>query len=108
MSLGRQFALALAIATIARPGTAAGPPPTLTLDGEARFRSGDFDGPRRSFAAATDADPTNARAWWGRGRVEQISFRRDAARDLFAKAYRLDPQDTDVILSYLEFVDHPD
>ena len=74
------------------------------LAGEVRFRRGDFDGARRAFQTATDTNRDNARAWWGIGRIERIHFNPAAARDLFAKAYRLDPHDTDIILSYLDFV----
>jgi tetratricopeptide (TPR) repeat protein len=76
----------------------------LCLAGELHFRRGDFDGASRAFHAAADANPGNARAWWGLGRIEQIHFRPGAARDLFAKAYRLDWHDSDIILSYLDFV----
>ena len=74
--------------------------------GEVRFRRGDFDAARQAFQVAADAHPANARAWWGLGRIEQLHFNRASARDLFAKAYRLDPSDTDIILSFLDFVDN--
>src|SRR5205814_7437773 len=53
-----------------------------------------------------DANPTNARAWWGIGRIEELYFNRTAARNLFGKAFRLDPNDTDIVISYLNFVEN--
>src|SRR2546425_981260 len=41
----------------------------LCLAGEVRFRRADFEGARRAFQSAVDANPANARAWWGIGRI---------------------------------------
>jgi tetratricopeptide (TPR) repeat protein len=76
------------------------------LEGEVRFRRGDFEGAGRAFETALASNPDNARAWWGLGRIEQLHFR-PAARDLFAKAYQRDPRDPEIILSYLDFVQDP-
>ena len=74
----------------------------LCLWGEIQFRRGNFPEATSAFESAAKLNPENARAWWGLGRVEEIHFRRDRARELFAKAYGLDPRDTDIILSYLD------
>ncbi len=78
-----------------------------SLAGELALRRGDFESAQRSLQRSVALNPSNARAWWGLGRIEQLHFRRDAARDLFARAYRLDPRDPDVLLSYLNFVTAP-
>ena len=87
-----------------------GPAPakSLTSYGQIQFRQGQFQEAAKAFASAAEVDPGNARAWWGLGRVAELEFRRDEARDLFAKAYRLDPRDADVVLSYLEVVSDPE
>jgi tetratricopeptide (TPR) repeat protein len=77
------------------------------LTGELRYRLGDFAGARQAFDEAAALNPDNARAWWGLGRLELLFFRRGAARDLFARAYRLDSRDPEILLSYLDFVGDP-
>src|SRR5215475_3992744 len=73
------------------------------LAGEIRFRLGDFDTAARNFRTALDIRPDNARALWGLGRIERLHFRLAEARDLFAKAYRSDCRDPEIVLSYLQF-----
>jgi hypothetical protein len=80
----------------------------LSLWGDIQFRRGDFAEAAKAFAAAADLNPENARAVWGQGRIAEVQFRRQEARDLFARAYQLDPRDTDIILSYLEGMSDPD
>ena len=41
------------------------------------------------------------------GRIEQAHFRPASARDFFAKAFSLNHRDTDIILSYTDFVSDP-
>ena len=77
------------------------------LAGEVQFRNGDFAAANQAFRAALDRNARNARAWWGLGRIEQIHFRPEAARDFFAKAFGLDWRDNDIVLSYLDFVSKP-
>ena len=72
--------------------------------GEMQFRRGNFAAARDAFESAARLEPENARAWWGLGRIAEIHFRREEARDLFARAFRLDPRDTDIVLSYLDGV----
>src|SRR4051794_15710292 len=95
-----------ALAALAADGTISVPRGggvhALTLQGETRFRHGDLSGAHAAFEAAVRLEPEDARAWWGLGRVAELQFRRNDARDLFARAYCLDPRDTDIILSYLD------
>jgi tetratricopeptide (TPR) repeat protein len=72
--------------------------------GELRFRQGNFDRAREAFQNALQIDADHARSIWGLGRVEQIHFRPDAARAMFAKAFQRDARDPEIILSYLEYV----
>jgi hypothetical protein len=69
--------------------------------GQAQFRRGDFEEAARTFAAAVEVNGENARAWWGLGRVAEVQFQREKARDLFGHAYRIDPRDPEIVLSYL-------
>lgn len=85
----------------------AGDEAAWSLSGELSLRRGDFEAARRDLETASTLNPANARAWWGLGRIEQLHFRREAARDLFARAYRLDPNDPEIVLSYLDYVSAP-
>ena len=75
--------------------------------GETSLRHGDFAAARLAFEEAAARNPSDARAWWGLGRIQQLHFRREAARDLFSKAYRLAPLDPEIVRSYLDFVGDP-
>ena len=79
----------------------------LCLSGEIQFRRANFAEAARDYEAAITLNPDNARAWWGFGRIEQAHFRGQRARDLFSKAFALNPRDTDIILSYADFVAEP-
>src|SRR5215470_19890832 len=84
------------------------PAPSVTpADGVRQFQLGNFPEATKAFAVVAEAEPSNARAWWGLGRVAEVQFQKDRARDLFAKAYRLDPRDCDIVLSYLDRVVDP-
>jgi tetratricopeptide (TPR) repeat protein len=75
--------------------------------GEIQFRRGNFEDAAKAFGSASDLNPYDARAVWGLGRVEEVRFQREHARELFAKAYQLDPHDSDILLSYLDGVADP-
>jgi len=72
--------------------------------GDILFRLADFEGSAQAYAEARSLDPGAARAYWGLSRVAQVQFRRERARDLIAEAFRLDPRDPDIVLSYADFV----
>jgi len=78
----------------------------LTL-GDILFRQGDFAGAERAYRAALSINDLCARAWWGLGRIELAQFHRRNAREFLTKAFGLDPQDPDIIVSYLEFANDP-
>src|SRR5689334_22172708 len=50
----------------------------------------------------------DARTYLRLGREARQQFRRTAAREFFAKAFRLDPRDPDVLFSYSEYSSDPD
>ena len=79
----------------------------LTVAGEIQFRRANFDEAAHAYRAAIALNPDNARAWWGLGRIEQAHFRRVSARDFFARAFFLNHRDTDIVLSYADFVSEP-
>jgi Flp pilus assembly protein TadD len=85
----------------------AGDESAWSLAGELSIRRGDFAAAHRDLEKAAALNESNARAWWGLGRIEQLHFRPDAARDLFARAYRLDPADPEILISYLNYVSEP-
>src|ERR1051326_4819030 len=100
-----------ALAALAADGTVSVPPAAgvhgLAIRGEIQLRKGDLAGAAATFESAVRIDPDDARAWWGLGRVAELQFRRNDARNRFARAYGLDPRDSDIILSYLDHVADP-
>src|SRR5260370_6676515 len=64
-----------------------------SLEGDLAYRKADFEQAESLYRSALSADPGCARALWGLGRIEELHFRRGAARDYFAAAFRLDPRD---------------
>ncbi len=79
----------------------------LSVAGEIQFRRANFAEAAQSYRAAIALNSGNARAWWGLGRIEQAHFRPQGARDFFARAFSLNHLDTDIILSYADFVSDP-
>ena len=79
----------------------------LCLFGEIQYRRANFAEASRAFEAALELNPDNARAHWGLGRIDQLHFRANSARDRFARAFSLNSRDTDIILSYAEYVSDP-
>ena len=72
--------------------------------GDIAFRKSDFASAESLYRRALAEDDACARAVWGLGRIEELNFRRAAARDYFASAFRLDPQDPRIIRSYASVV----
>ncbi len=79
----------------------------LCLAGEIQLRRANFTGASAAFTAALQRNSENARAHWGLGRIDQFYFRPDSARAHFARAFSLDFHDTDIILSFAEYVSDP-
>src|SRR5262245_51884364 len=72
--------------------------------GDIAYRKSDFDAAASHYRLALSIDPGCARAVWGLGRLEELHFRRAAARDYYAAAFRLDSRDPEIIRSYASFV----
>jgi tetratricopeptide (TPR) repeat protein len=79
-----------------------------SLLGDIAYRKADFDTAESCYRAAISADRGCARAMWGLGRIEELNFRRGAARDYFATAFRLDHRDPQIIQSYGSVVPNRD
>src|SRR6266700_2135740 len=80
------------------------PASNFAASGDIAFRKSDFASAESLYRRALAEDETCARAIWGLGRIEELNFRRAAARDHFAAAYRLDPRDPKIIRSYASVV----
>ena len=78
------------------------------LLGDIAFRKADFDAAESFYRVAISLDPACPRAIWGLGRIEELNFRRGAARDYFATAFRLDPRDPQIIRSYASVIPNRD
>ncbi len=76
-------------------------------DGDALFRRAQVREAEEAYRAALEVDPQNARAWWGLGRIASLESRPTDARDFFAKAFRLDPRDPEIILAFAGFARDP-
>src|SRR5437867_11088336 len=71
---------------------AAADPAGAAFEGDIAFRKSDFDSAKSCYRLALSDDPKCAHALWGLGRIEELNFRRVAARDYFAAAFRLPPR----------------
>lgn len=91
-------------AALARKSEAEAPnsPAVAEINGELHFRQGEIGDAQIDFKKATALDGTLARAWWGLGRVAECNSLHRTAEDYFRKAYDLDRDDPDVLLSYAE------
>src|SRR5258708_38156731 len=64
--------------------------------GDVGFRGGHFDNAERGYRAAMQLDPKYARGWYGMGRMyEMVSMYRHA-KEAYAKAHELDPEDKQI------------
>src|SRR5215510_13102341 len=77
---------------------------SFAAKGDLAFRNADFAGAEAFYRLAQAQDEARARAVWGLGRLEELNFRRGAARNHYATAFRLDPQDPQIIRSYASVV----
>jgi len=77
-------------------------PDLLCLLGDILYRHAQFDAAEQAYTTALESAPEFARAHWGLGRISKLHFDRRSAVRYFAKAFRLDPQDSEVILAYAD------
>src|SRR5260221_3272772 len=111
MSTGSRARLAMMLLHLAgiaafsaslRPDGQAGS--NCAANGDIAFRKSDFAGAESLYRRALTENDTCAHAVWGLGRIEELNFRRAAARDYYASAFRLDPRDPRIIRSYASVV----
>src|SRR5882672_11656923 len=88
----------------ASPQTSLKDPANSVSLGDIAYRKANFDQAESFYKQALSLDPSCARALLGLGRIEDLHFRRAAARDYFAAAYRLEPRDPQIIRSYAAVV----
>ena len=101
--LAAKIAVLLCVSGIVAPGANLPALPSWS-HGDAAYRQADFEAAESFYRSALSADPACARALWGLGRIAELHFRRGAARDYFAAAFRLDPRDPQIIKSYASVV----
>jgi predicted aspartyl protease/thioredoxin-like negative regulator of GroEL len=68
--------------------------------GDARFRLGKLAAAETAYRQAMKLDGKNARAWWGYSRICRAHALRSSARHAIETAYRLDPDDPDIVRAY--------
>jgi predicted aspartyl protease len=78
------------------------------LTGDTFFRMADLDNAYRFYLAGLALDPNNARAYLGAGRVDRATFRRKSMKNCFEKAWKLDPDDPEVMRAYASVVQKDD
>jgi hypothetical protein len=78
------------------------------LLGNIEIRRAEFREAGRYFEAALALDPECAGAYLGLGRLDQLQFRRKSARERFARAYALRPDDPAVVRAYAAVAADPD
>lgn len=79
----------------------------LVAHGEVAFREANFDSAMEAFQKALSLDPKRARALWGIGRLLQSESRYRTAKRFLTRAHELDPDDPDIIRSWIDTVNEP-
>lgn len=70
--------------------------------GDVAFRSGNFGDTEAEYRAALKLDANSARAQFGMGRMYQMVAMNKRAKEAFAKAHQLDPEDGQIAEEWLE------
>ncbi|HEY2170166.1 MAG TPA: aspartyl protease family protein [Candidatus Angelobacter sp.] len=70
--------------------------------GDVAFRSGNFGDAEKEYRAALKIDTNSARAVFGMGRMLQMVSMNKRAKENYAKAHQLDPEDGQITRSWLE------
>lgn len=81
-------------------------PALVTLLGDIRFRRAELAAAEDAYRLAIGFAPSFARAYRGMGKIRQLQFEKQEALRYFATAYRLDPDDPEIVLSYAEATDN--
>lgn len=72
-------------------------PLVLSADGDVLFRRGLLAEAEERYQTAIQLGAKCARAWMGMGRIQSAKSQRDRARQAFARAHELDPDDGDIL-----------
>ena len=70
---------------------------TFAAMGDVTYRQGDFDSASRFYREAIDSGQEFARAYLGLGKILESEMMLKSAKECFAKAFLLDPEDPDII-----------
>jgi tetratricopeptide (TPR) repeat protein len=70
---------------------------TVTARADVRFRNGAITEAQALYQSALQVDGKSARAWLGMGRVESALSHASKAKEAFARAHELDPDDGDAL-----------
>lgn len=70
------------------------------IRGDIQFRKGLFAEAESAYRSAMKLDPRCARAWLGIGMIYTIVSKNAQAKDAFAKAHELDPEDGDILYEW--------
>jgi hypothetical protein len=71
--------------------------PAHSAAGDVAFRSGEFERADQEYRTALKLDPQDARALRGQGRLADICSYRKTAKKLYARAYSVDPDDSEIL-----------
>ncbi|MGZ7056543.1 MAG: aspartyl protease family protein [Candidatus Angelobacter sp.] len=76
--------------------------------GDVAFRSGNFGDAEKEYRAALKIDTNSARAVYGMGRMLQMVSMNKRAKENFARAHQLDPEDGQITRHWLDTLPYAD
>ena len=76
--------------------------------GDVAFRSGSFGDAEKEYRAALKIDTNSARAVYGMGRMFHMVSMNKRAKENFAQAHQLDPEDGEITRYWLETLTYPE
>lgn len=74
--------------------------PTTVEIGDSLFRQSRFEEADRAYREVLAVDANHPKAYLGLGRIALVSNRKEEARQQFARAFQLAPQDPDILYSH--------
>jgi tetratricopeptide (TPR) repeat protein len=80
----------------------------LAAVGDVKFRQGFMAEAEDEYTAALKLDDNCARAWLGMGRIYSAASQRQRSRDAFARAYRIAPDDGDILYYWAAGAPYPE
>jgi tetratricopeptide (TPR) repeat protein len=76
--------------------------------GDVEYRRGFIPQAEDEYRAALKLDEKCARAWLGQGKVDDVNTRHSKAKENIAKAYELDPEDSDAFYEWAVRLSYPE